>query len=214
MFGWRRMAVAFAFASGGKVLGTAYLPAPGRHNVRNALAAVGVARGLGAEWDEIAAGLAEYRGVQRRFERVGEAAGVVVIDDYAHHPTEISATLAAARSAFGGRRIVATFQPHLYSRTRDFADAFGRALAAADLVFVADIYPARERPLPGVTGELVARAANAAGARVQYVADRARIGGEVASALRAGDLCITLGAGDLDGAAREILALLKGSSAA
>ena len=104
--------------------------------------------------------------MQRRFERIGEAAGVLVIDDYAHPPTELDATLRAARDAFPGRRIVAVFQPHLFSRTRDFAAEFGRALGLADLVFVTDIYPARERPIEGVTGEMVAHTAREAGAEV------------------------------------------------
>src|SRR5690606_28869631 len=102
--------------------------------------------------------LAAFPGVGRRFERLDAGTDTEVIDDYAHHPTEIRATLAAARSRYAGRRLVAAFQPHLYSRTRDFADDFGAALAAADAVWVCDIYPAREAPIPGVSGELVASA--------------------------------------------------------
>ncbi|HUE96694.1 MAG TPA: UDP-N-acetylmuramate--L-alanine ligase [Longimicrobiaceae bacterium] len=195
----------FAVREHGKLLGTAELKVPGLHNVRNALAAVGVARHLGAAWAAIEAGLASFAGVDRRFERVGEAGDVLVIDDYAHHPTEIDATLQAARSAYPERRIVAVFQPHLYSRTRDFAPAFGRALAAADLLFVTDVYPARERPIEGVTGALIAEPARATGADVRYLAERNTVADEVAAALRPGDVCITLGAGDLNEAAREIL---------
>lgn len=195
----------------GKRLGTAEIQVPGLHNVKNALAAVGVARHLGASWPAIEAGLAGFSGVDRRFERVGEANDVLIVDDYAHHPTEISATLQAARSAYPARRLVAVFQPHLYSRTRDFAVEFGRALAVADLVFVTDIYAARERPIDGVTGEMIANPAKAAGASVRYLIDRRSVADEVASALRPGDLCITLGAGDLNDAAREILSRVGGN---
>jgi UDP-N-acetylmuramate--alanine ligase len=194
----------------GKRLGTATLRVPGLHNVRNALAAVGVARHLGASWASIEAGLAEFAGVDRRFERIGEAGDVLVIDDYAHHPTEIDATIQAARASYPERRVVAVFQPHLYSRTRDFAAEFGRALAAADLVFVTDIYPAREKPIEGVTGEMIADPARAAGADVHYLPERKEVAERVLAALRPGDICITLGAGDLNDAAREILHGLNG----
>ena len=193
----------------GRKLGKATVRVPGIHNVRNSLAAAAVARHLGAPWRAIAEGLESYTGVERRFEEIGRASGVLVIDDYAHHPTEITATLSAARAALPSSRIVAVFQPHLYTRTRDFATQFGRALAAADLVFVTDIYPAREQPIPGVSGELIVAPAKEAGADVRYLADRPGVPAEVVGALRAGDVCITLGAGDLNDAAREILELLK-----
>jgi UDP-N-acetylmuramate--alanine ligase len=203
----------FTVRERGKRLGEARLRAPGMHNVGNALAAVAVGRRLGAEWEQVAEGLASYGGVDRRFEAVGEAGGVLLVDDYAHHPTEIDATLRAARLAHPERRIVAVFQPHLYSRTRDFSAEFGRALALADRVFVTDVYAAREAPLPGVTGELVADAARAAGAEVHYLPERGTVAAEVAEELAAGDLCLTLGAGNLDAAAREILELLRGAPA-
>jgi len=192
----------------GKDLGTISLRIPGTHNVRNALAAVAVARQLGADWTGMREGLAGFGGIDRRFERVGEAGGVIVVDDYAHHPTEIAATLDAARGAFPDRRIVAVFQPHLYSRTRDFAAAFGRSLNGADVAVVTDIYPAREEPIEGVTGKLVADAADAD--RVVYVEDRGRVTKRVLEILRSGDLCLTLGAGDLDDVAREVVAELGG----
>ncbi|HET7275159.1 MAG TPA: UDP-N-acetylmuramate--L-alanine ligase [Longimicrobiaceae bacterium] len=203
------MTTRFAVRDSGKSLGHAELCVPGLHNVRNALAAIAVGVHLGAKWSDIVQGLATYSGVERRFERVGESAGVLVVDDYAHHPTEIAATLSAARAAHPGRRLVAVFQPHLYSRTRDFADEFGRTLAVADIVFVADVYPAREKAIPGVTGEMVANAAQMAGANVRYIADRDRVVESVTAALRPGDLCLTLGAGDLNAAAREILSALQ-----
>jgi UDP-N-acetylmuramate--alanine ligase len=198
----------FTVRERGRVLGRASLAAPGLHNVRNALAAIAVARHLGAAWPLIAEGLAAYAGVDRRFERVGEAGGVLLIDDYAHHPTEVGATIAAARASFPARRLVAVFQPHLYTRTRDFAAEFARALTAADLVFVTDVYAAREQPIEGVTGELIVGPARRAGAEVLFLPDRASVPAQVAEALRDGDVCLTLGAGDLDQAAREILSLM------
>ncbi|MEX2572130.1 MAG: UDP-N-acetylmuramate--L-alanine ligase [Gemmatimonadota bacterium] len=193
----------------GRKLGRARLRVPGLHNVRNALAAIAVARHLQASWPAIVEGLASYTGVDRRFERVGEARDILLVDDYAHHPTEIAATLQAARASFPDRRLVAVFQPHLYTRTRDFAAEFGRSLAPADVVFVTDIYPAREQPIEGVSGELIVAPARDAGADVRYLPDRIHVPAEVAGVLRSGDLCITLGAGDLNDAAREILSLLE-----
>ena len=131
--------------------------------MRNALAAVGNGMAVGATLETLRAGLEAFEGVERRFQRLGAVRGVQVVDDYAHHPTEITATLDAARAAFPGRRLIAAFQPHLFTRTRDFADAFGAALARADLVFLTEIYPAREKPLPGVTSALVADALRKAG---------------------------------------------------
>ncbi|HEX9936806.1 MAG TPA: UDP-N-acetylmuramate--L-alanine ligase [Longimicrobium sp.] len=202
-------ATRFTVRERGKVLGTARIAAPGLHNVRNALAAVAVARRFDVEWAKIERGLADYRGIDRRFERVGEAGGVLFVDDYAHHPTEVEATLTAARAAHPGRRLVAVFQPHLYSRTRDFAGEFGRALAAADVVFLTDVYAAREKPIEGVTGVMIADPAREAGADVRYVPDRAGIVDAVTQELRAGDLCLTMGAGNLDEASRELLKLLE-----
>jgi UDP-N-acetylmuramate--alanine ligase len=179
-------------------LGTVWLPLPGRHNVLNALAAIAVGRELSIPFPTIARALKDFTGVIRRFETKGERGGVLVLDDYAHHPTEIAATLAAARQVHPGRRLVALFQPHLYSRTRDFAEAFGRALLACDLAIVTDVYPSREKPIPGVTGEVVARAARHAGhPNVMYVSDRKQVAGELERVLKSGDLLLTMGAGDV-----------------
>ncbi len=208
------MSTRFNVRERGRLIGEVAICVPGLHNVRNSLAAVVVGLHLGATWSSIAEGLATYSGVERRFERIGEASGVVVVDDYAHHPTEIAATLSAARASQPERRLVAVFQPHLFSRTRDFSAEFGRALAAADLVFVTDIYPAREKPIPGVTGRLVADAVESAGAAAMYIEERGDVVGRVAEALHPGDLCLTLGAGDLNVAAREILAALESGSGA
>ncbi|HET7231360.1 MAG TPA: UDP-N-acetylmuramate--L-alanine ligase [Longimicrobium sp.] len=207
-------ATRFTVRERGTVLGTARVAVPGVHNVRNALAAVAVARRFDIPWAAIERGLADFKGVDRRFERVGEAAGVLFVDDYAHHPTEIEATLTAARAAHPDRRLVAVFQPHLYSRTRDFADEFGRALTGADIVFLTDIYAAREKPIEGVTGEMIAIPARQAGVDVRYVTDRAEIVNAVSQELRAGDLCLTMGAGNLDEASRELLALLEAPAGA
>src|SRR5207247_7155811 len=138
-----------------------------------------------------AGALARFGGVGRRFERLGEAGGVTVVDDYAHHPTEVAATLAAARQAFPGQRVVAVFQPHLYSRTALHGEALGRALAAADVVVVAPIYAAREQPQPAVTHHLVVRGATRAGAPTVGVRDRAGLTTHVARAVREGDVVFT-----------------------
>jgi UDP-N-acetylmuramate--alanine ligase len=198
---------------GGRTV-TLELRVPGLHNLRNAATALAVAAELGADLEPGRAALAQFTGVGRRFERLGEAQGVTVVDDYAHHPTEVAATLAAARQAFPTRRLVAVFQPHLFSRTRLHGAALGRALAAADVVMVAPIYGAREAPEPGVTAELVARGAAEAGATTVAVADRAALGSWVADTVRAGDVVFTLGAGDVTRVGPELLAALAGQGRA
>jgi UDP-N-acetylmuramate--alanine ligase len=185
------------------------LQVPGLHNLRNAVAALGVADALGAPLEPAAAALGEFTGVGRRFERLGEFAGVAVVDDYAHHPSELAATLSAARQAFPGRRLVAVFQPHLYSRTAAHGQAMGEALAAADLVIVTEIYPAREQPIAGVSGRQVADAAERAGADARFEPTRAEVGKTVYRALRAGDVVLTLGAGDITRVAPELVRWLS-----
>ena len=185
------------------------LPAPGLHNLRNALGASGAARCFGAGWDDIRTGLAAYRGVDRRFETLGLQNDVLVVDDYAHHPSEISATLDAARAAYPDRRLVVVFQPHLFSRTRDFADDFGRALAAADDVWVTDVFPARESPIPGVTGELVSDAVGRFGGRVHYHEELDTLADRIVAELLPGDLFLTMGAGSVERVAPRVLELLK-----
>lgn len=195
----------FELVDRGRRIGTLTVGSPGEHNVRNALAAYAAARHLGAPLDAAQRGLAEFRGVDRRFQVLGEAKGITVVDDYAHHPTEVRATLEAARRVYPRRRLVAVFQPHLYTRTRDFADAFGRALTGADRVWVTDVYPAREEPIPGVTGELVA---SAAGEDVRYHEDVETLPEALAGALEEGDVVLAMGAGSIDDAARRLFALL------
>jgi UDP-N-acetylmuramate--alanine ligase len=185
------------------------LQVPGLHNLRNAVAALGVADALGAPLEPAAAALGEFTGVGRRFERLGEFSGVAVVDDYAHHPSELAATLSAARQAFPGRRLVAVFQPHLYSRTAAHGQAMGEALAAADLVIVTEIYPAREQPIAGVSGRQVAEAATRAGADARFEPTRAEVGKTVYRALKAGDVVLTLGAGDITRVAPELVRWLS-----
>lgn len=199
----------FRVVEEGRDRGEARLGVPGLHNVRNALAAAAVARFLGVAWDDIFAGLERYRGVGRRFQRLGSVAGIEVVDDYAHHPTEVRATLQAARAAHPERRLVAVFQPHLFSRTRDFHEEFGVALALADEAWVTDVYPAREEPVPGVTGELVADATRRSrGRSVHYHADLDGLAEAVAASLRPGDLCVTMGAGSVEVVGPRILEAL------
>lgn len=183
----------------GRHVGALSLRVGGRHNLLNALAAAGAARALDAQWPEILDALGQFAGVGRRFEDLGECDGVTVVDDYAHHPTEVEATLVAARARFPDARLVAAFQPHLFSRTRDFAAGFGDALALADVIWVTDVFPAREAPIPGITGELVADAARAAGAtEVHYHPDLATLPEALAGVLRSGDMLVTLGAGSIE----------------
>ncbi len=192
----------------GQSLGTVTLSVPGRHNVINSLAAVAVGLALGIPFARIADGLAGFSGTGRRFEQLGEtASGILVIDDYAHHPTEIRATLAAARRAYPGRRIIAVFQPHLPSRTRDFKTEFAESFGNADHVVLTDIFLAREQPLEGVTGAgLAALTADRRGVQhVTYVGDKSLLAGRLSDLVSPGDVLLTLGAGDIRAVAEEFL---------
>ncbi len=177
------------------------LPAPGLHNARNAAAAVATAATLGADAQAAAAALAGYGGVHRRFERRGQRAGVTFVDDYAHLPGEVRAVLSAARAG-GWDRVVAVFQPHRVSRTQDVHAQFGSAFSDADVLVVTGIYPAGEEPRPGVTGRLVADASRHPD--LTYVEDRGEVAATVRSLLRPGDLCLSLGAGDITTLADEL----------
>ncbi len=199
---------AFDVAFDNELLGHVELAVPGRHNVLNALAALASGVALGADFSAMARGLAGVAGAERRFQRLGDARGVTIVDDYGHHPTEIRATLAAARAAFPGRRIVAAFQPHLYSRTRDFASQFGSSLADADAVFLTEIYPARERPIEGVSSTLVADAIAAAGGTLAWRGERSELAAALAGAVQSGDVVLTVGAGDITKTGPELLARL------
>ena len=180
-------------------MGEVRLGMGGRHNLMNALGASAAARALDVGWDAVFLALEDFRGIGRRFQRLGEARGVTVMDDYGHHPTELAATLRAARSAYPGRRIVAVFQPHLFTRTRDFAREFGEALAIADAVWVTDVFPAREQPIPGITGRTIADSATVAGADpVTYVRELDDLPDALDAAVADGDVVVTLGAGSVE----------------
>jgi UDP-N-acetylmuramate--alanine ligase len=186
------------------------LGVPGRHNALNAAAAYAAVLELGlpsVRAGQAASGLAGYRGARRRMEPKGEAGGITVLDSYAHHPTELAADLRAARDIAPGGRVIAVFQPHLFSRTRIFASEFGAALGLADEAFVLDVYAAREDPEPGVTGELVARAVP--GGRAVFLPDAAAVPGAVADTARPGDLILTMGAGDVTAQGPLIVAALR-----
>jgi UDP-N-acetylmuramate--alanine ligase len=186
------------------------LSVPGEHMALNALAALLAATELGADPEAALAGLAAFDGVRRRFEFRGRAAGVAVYDDYAHHPTKVAAQLKAAREVAGPRgRVVVAFQPHLYSRTRQFAAAFGAALGLADEVVVLEVYGAREDPEPGVSGALVADAVPLPPERVRFVPRWSDVPAVVAELATGGDLVITMGAGDVTVLAPEILLELE-----
>lgn len=193
------------------VVGPVRLAVPGQHNVSNALAAAAVGLRLDVAPEHIIAGLESFTGTGRRFERVGEAGGILIVDDYAHHPTELRATLSAARSAYPDRRIVAVFQPHLPSRTRDLLNEFAEALTMADVVYLTDIYLAREQPLEGITSGVLAERTQAAkpGLEVVYVPNKADLPTRLLTDVRPGDLVLTLGAGDINPAGEKLFALLK-----
>jgi UDP-N-acetylmuramate--alanine ligase len=199
----------FAVRRAGEALGRVELPIPGRHNVVNALAALAVAHEVEVPFAVAAEALASFRGVERRFETKGVAAGVRVVDDYGHHPTELRATLAAARSVHPGR-IVAVFQPHRYTRTRDLFDAFAAAFHDADLLVLTEIYGAGEPKLPGVEALDLAEAVRARGHReVRFVPDLERVVPELLPELRSGDLVLTLGAGSVSRLGPKLLAALQ-----
>jgi UDP-N-acetylmuramate--alanine ligase len=187
-------------------MGPFELHKPGRHNVLNATAAVAIARQLEVPAEKIAEGLRNFRGVDRRFQVRGTARGVTVVDDYGHHPTEIRATLAAAREC-GHTRIHVIFQPHRYTRTQDLMDEFGGAFKDADSVVVLPIYAASEEPIPGVTAERLVE--KIAGPKVTYAGDFAAAVEAVKDEARDGDLILTLGAGSVSQLAPQILAAIE-----
>ncbi len=186
------------------------LAVPGRHNALNAAAAVAACGALGVAADAVVPGLVRFRGAARRFQLLGEAAGVRVVDDYAHHPTELRATLAAAREV-GAVRIVCVVQPHRHSRTAVLGADLGRAAAGADLVVVTEVYGAGEPPVPGVSGALVADAAREAGARVVYAPHLGEVPALLADEVRPGDLVLVTGAGDVGQVGPALLGRLGGS---
>ena len=187
----------------------ATLRVPGAHNVSNALAAIAAALEAGVPPEQAVTGVGAYHGVERRFQNHGEVAGVTVIDDYAHHPTEVRATIETARPG-PWRRVVAVFQPHRYSRTAAFAGDFGKAFALADRVVITDVYGAGEQPVPGVTGKLIADAACASlpGKPVAYLPHRAELLSYLQGTLAPGDLLLTMGAGDITTVGEQMMTRL------
>jgi UDP-N-acetylmuramate--alanine ligase len=192
-----------------KELGEVELQIPGKHNIQNALGAIAVGLELKVPFDKIKTGVEKFTGVFRRWEVKAEVDGIMVVDDYAHHPTEIRATLSGAKAGWR-RRVVSVFQPHLYSRTRDFYEDFGRAFFNADVLIVTDVYPAREEPIQGVTGELIVNAAKSFGHKnVHYVPDKKTVPDFLMKVRQPGDIIITMGAGDIWRFGEEFIRQLK-----
>src|SRR6266542_1149253 len=198
----------FTVSYDGQRIGGLALRVPGIHNVKNALAAVASGMALGTTLDAMRAGLESFSGVERRFEIIGEVGGVTIIDDYAHHPTEIEATLEAARGAYFHNTIIAAFQPHLYSRTRDFHREFAQALSNADLVYLADLYPAREQPIPGVSAALISNSMKELGGPPVWEGPRSELARALSRDVKPGDVVLTLGAGDITLTGPELAQLL------
>jgi len=197
----------FTVRAFGEEMGEVNLGVPGLHNIQNALATIAVGLDLGIKFEHIAVALAEFRGAERRFQIKGERNGVLVVDDYGHHPTEIKATLAAARTA--GRRVVALFQPHRYSRTRDLKDEFARSFYGADVLLITDIYAASEDPIDGVTSHAMAEQVERFGHRhVEYIGALSGAAAKLKEVARPGDLVLTLGAGNVHQAGDELLKIL------
>jgi len=201
--------VAFTVTHRGKPLGGLRLHLPGRHSATNALAAVAVAHELEIPFAQVADALAAFTGIHRRFEVKGEPRGVLVIDDYGHHPTEIRATIGAIRDCWK-RPLTVIFQPHRFTRTRDLFDEFLTAFEGADRLVLTEIYPAGEEPIAGATGEALYQAIKRKGhLDVQFVADRNDIVARIAPELAGGDVALTLGAGDIDKTGDELVAALQ-----
>jgi len=197
--------VTYQAVARGRRLGELTLQVPGAHNARNSAAVIAAGLELGVPAPALLHGLAAYPGVRRRFELKGRAGGVTVIDDYGHHPTEVAATLTAARPLVGDGRLVVVFQPHRYSRTAAFGRQFGEALGLADVIVVMDVYSAGEDPLPGISGRTVADGVPAPADRVVYEPNWARVPPLLAALTRPGDLLLTMGAGDVTQLGPEVL---------
>jgi UDP-N-acetylmuramate--alanine ligase len=203
----------FSVWRGDEVLGDINLPVPGKHNVYNALAATAVALELDVAFSSIAEAFAAFRNANRRFQFKGDVRGITVVDDYGHHPTEILATLAAAKNSAGSRRTVVVFQPHRFTRTQELMDEFALAFNNADVLYVLDIYAASETPIEGITAEVLTENIRRYGHKnVTYIGDINRAAAVVCGAIQEGDLVITLGAGSVTRLSDEILENLKGQA--
>ncbi len=199
----------FNLINEGTDLGKIHLRMPGVHNVKNALGVIALALELDIPFDTIAKALSEFEGVRRRFEIKKRIAGMMIVDDYAHHPTEVKSSLSAAQTGWD-RRVIAVFQPHLYSRTRDFKDEFGSSFNHADVVIITDIFPAREAPIEGVTGKLIADAVKSSGHKeVHYLPEKEKISDFLIDFATEGDMIITIGAGDIYKIGEEFIQKLE-----
>jgi len=202
----------FTVWRGDNILGDIALPVPGKHNVYNALAATAVALELEIPFEKIAEAFAKFKNANRRFQFKGEENGITVVDDYGHHPTEILATLSAAKNSSGGRRTVVVFQPHRFSRTQELMDEFALSFNNADVLYVLDIYAASETPIEGITAEVLTDNIRKYGHKnANYIGDVDGAAAKVVSNLQAGDLVITLGAGSVTRLSDEILENLRGT---
>jgi UDP-N-acetylmuramate--alanine ligase len=202
----------FEVVAGGRRLGAVSLRVPGAYNAVNAAGALAVGMAIGLPFRDMVRGIEEFTGARRRFEFKGIARGVRVFDDYAHHPTELRALIGAAREVTGGGRLVTVFQPHLYSRTAAFADAFAAALAASDLAVVMEVYAAREDPMPGVTGALIADQVDLPPGKVVFEPSWTAVPAVIAGVVRPADVVLTVGAGDVTLLGPEILAAIEESA--
>ena len=201
----------FTVWRGAEILGQIALPVPGKHNVYNALAATAVALELEIPFDKIAEAFVGFKNANRRFQFKGEERGITVVDDYGHHPTEILATLSAAKNSAGGRRTVVVFQPHRYTRTQELMDEFALAFNNADVLYVLDIYAASETPIEGITAEVLTDNIRKYGHKnATYIGDVDTAAAKVRKNLQEGDLVITLGAGSVTKLSEEILEQLRG----
>jgi UDP-N-acetylmuramate--alanine ligase len=193
-------------------LGEVTIPLPGQHNVLNSLAVLAISDFMGVPFDVFVKALAKFEGIQRRFTVRGEVAGITVVDDFGHHPTEVRATLSGARAAYPGRRIIAAFQPHRFTRTRDQFDEFARSFYDADKVLVSDVFAAGERPIDGVTSEALVKAIKESGHRdVTLVPRREDVAAALVGEVKAGDIVITLGAGNIQLCCNELIEALEKS---
>jgi UDP-N-acetylmuramate--alanine ligase len=200
----------FVVTEGDQVLGEVHLPVPGKHNVYNALAAIAVGLELEIPFEKISEGMGKFKNANRRFQFKGEAQGIMIVDDYGHHPTEITATLAAAKNGSGGKRTVVIFQPHRYTRTQDLMEDFARSFNNADVLFVCDIYAASENPIDGVTAEILTEKIRQFGHKnVHYIGDIETAVEKVREYLKDGDLLITLGAGSVSKLSDQMLETLS-----
>ena len=199
----------FNLINDGVGLGEIRLHLPGVHNVKNSLGVIALALELDIPFDTVAKALNEFEGVRRRFEIKKRIAGMMIVDDYAHHPTEVKSSLSAAQTGWD-RRVIAVFQPHLYSRTRDFKDEFGSSFNHADVVIITDVFPAREAPIEGVTGKIIADAVESSGHKeVHYLPEKEKISDFLIDIATEGDMIITIGAGDIYKIGEEFIQKLE-----